>query len=262
MVICLRHVVKLVEILFDSGAYLVMLGQFHCSRQGDIRTPGMDFNIVADLRFVALSFLLVHRHVDRDKVKGSWIQKLVSWTQEAIRGVLERERKSEDSKKHLACDVIIPMLFAEASSYEKHVFSNNLYQTPNAINQRDENHRDTYTATSPTPVPVRTTTTSQAGRASDGHTLDSHPTYQTTVELEINGDLNKMAENWTQEEMLTDANQQGQIQENICLSALDFHTAELICHHKFVPILWRQLLKASTLTTFIVGLYVLFRLII
>jgi hypothetical protein len=157
--------------------------------------------IVADLRFVALSFLLVHRHVDRDKVKGSWIQKLVSWTQEAIRGVLEREQKSEDSKKHLACDVTIPMLFAEASSYEKHVFSNNLYETPNAINQQDENHRDTYTATSPTPVSVQTTTTSQAGRASDGHALDSHPTYQTTVELEINGDLNKMAEDWTQEEM-------------------------------------------------------------
>jgi hypothetical protein len=38
-----RHVVKLGETLFDSGARLVVLGRFHCSRQGDVRTPGMDF---------------------------------------------------------------------------------------------------------------------------------------------------------------------------------------------------------------------------
>jgi hypothetical protein len=46
MVIRLRHVVKLGETLFDSGARLVVLGRFHCSRQGDVRTPGMDFSNV------------------------------------------------------------------------------------------------------------------------------------------------------------------------------------------------------------------------
>jgi hypothetical protein len=43
VVICLRHVVKLVETLFDSGARLVVLGRFHCSQRGDVRTAGMDF---------------------------------------------------------------------------------------------------------------------------------------------------------------------------------------------------------------------------
>jgi hypothetical protein len=67
---------------------------------------------------------------------------------------------------------------------------------------QDDSHHDTYSATFSAPVPVRTMTTSQAGGASDSHTLDSHPTYPTTVELKINGDLDKMAEDWTQEEMI------------------------------------------------------------
>jgi hypothetical protein len=45
MVIYLRHVVKLGGILFDSGAHLVMLGRFHCSHWGDVRTAGMDFSL-------------------------------------------------------------------------------------------------------------------------------------------------------------------------------------------------------------------------
>jgi hypothetical protein len=45
MVICLRHVIKLTETLFDSGARLVVLGRFHCSRWEDVRTAGMDFSV-------------------------------------------------------------------------------------------------------------------------------------------------------------------------------------------------------------------------
>jgi hypothetical protein len=45
MVIRLRHVVKLGETLFDSGACLVVLGRFHCSQRGDVRTAGMDFTV-------------------------------------------------------------------------------------------------------------------------------------------------------------------------------------------------------------------------
>jgi hypothetical protein len=67
---------------------------------------------------------------------------------------------------------------------------------------QDDSHHDTYSATFSAPLPVRTVTISQASGASDGHTLDSHPTYRTTVELKINGDLEKMAENWTPEEMI------------------------------------------------------------
>jgi hypothetical protein len=48
-VICLRHVIKLTETLFDSGARLVVLGRFHCSRWEDVRTAGMDFtNMIAN----------------------------------------------------------------------------------------------------------------------------------------------------------------------------------------------------------------------
>jgi hypothetical protein len=44
MTICLRHVVKPAETLFDSGACLVVLSGFHCSQRGDVRTAGMDFS--------------------------------------------------------------------------------------------------------------------------------------------------------------------------------------------------------------------------
>jgi hypothetical protein len=43
MAIHLRHVVKPGETLFDRGAHLVVLGRFHCSQRGDVRTAGMDF---------------------------------------------------------------------------------------------------------------------------------------------------------------------------------------------------------------------------
>jgi hypothetical protein len=43
-VIRLKHVVKLGETVFDSGAHLVVLGLFHCSHWGDVRTAGMDFS--------------------------------------------------------------------------------------------------------------------------------------------------------------------------------------------------------------------------
>jgi hypothetical protein len=49
MAIHLRHVVKLGETLFDSGARLVVLGRFHCSRRGDVRTAGMDFTLYVSL---------------------------------------------------------------------------------------------------------------------------------------------------------------------------------------------------------------------
>jgi hypothetical protein len=49
MAIHLKHVLKLAEILFDSGARLVMLRGFHCSQRRDVRTAGMDFN--ANLSF-------------------------------------------------------------------------------------------------------------------------------------------------------------------------------------------------------------------
>jgi hypothetical protein len=52
MVICLRHVVKLVETLFDSGSHLVVLGRFHCSQRRDVRTAGMDFNIHLSLKTI------------------------------------------------------------------------------------------------------------------------------------------------------------------------------------------------------------------
>jgi hypothetical protein len=47
MAICLRHVVKLAETLFDSGACLVVLERFRYSGWGDVRTPGMDFRLFA-----------------------------------------------------------------------------------------------------------------------------------------------------------------------------------------------------------------------
>jgi hypothetical protein len=40
MAIHLRHVVKLAETLLGSGAHLVVLGRFCCSRQGDVRPIG------------------------------------------------------------------------------------------------------------------------------------------------------------------------------------------------------------------------------
>jgi hypothetical protein len=46
MAIHLKHVLKLAETLFDSGARLVVLGRFHCSQRGDVRTAGMDFTQV------------------------------------------------------------------------------------------------------------------------------------------------------------------------------------------------------------------------
>jgi hypothetical protein len=49
MVICLRHFVKLGETLFDNSAHLVVLGRFHCSQQGDVRTAGMDFRFEESL---------------------------------------------------------------------------------------------------------------------------------------------------------------------------------------------------------------------
>jgi hypothetical protein len=45
----LRHVVKLAETLFDSGAYLVVLQGFHCSQRGDVRTAGIDFTLFLPL---------------------------------------------------------------------------------------------------------------------------------------------------------------------------------------------------------------------
>jgi hypothetical protein len=45
-VIRLEHVMKPAEGFFDSGAHLVVLGWFHCSHWGDVRTAGMDFTAV------------------------------------------------------------------------------------------------------------------------------------------------------------------------------------------------------------------------
>jgi hypothetical protein len=44
MAIHLKHVLKLAETLFDSGACLVVLRGFHCSQRGDVRTAGVDFS--------------------------------------------------------------------------------------------------------------------------------------------------------------------------------------------------------------------------
>jgi hypothetical protein len=43
-VTCLRHVVKLAEALLGSGAHLMVLERFCCSRHGDVRTTGGEVN--------------------------------------------------------------------------------------------------------------------------------------------------------------------------------------------------------------------------
>jgi hypothetical protein len=64
MAIRLRHVVKLGEILIDSGACLEVLGRFHCSRRGDVRTPGMDFREGVEILFKAGSIGIDHEDKD------------------------------------------------------------------------------------------------------------------------------------------------------------------------------------------------------
>jgi hypothetical protein len=56
-------------------------------------------------------------------------------------------------------------------------------------------------STLPAPVLVRATTIPQAGGASNGQPFNPYSMYQTKAVLKIDGDLDKMAEDWTQEEM-------------------------------------------------------------
>jgi hypothetical protein len=56
-------------------------------------------------------------------------------------------------------------------------------------------------STLPAPVLVRATTIPQAGGASNGQPFNPYSMYQTKAVLKIDGDLDKMVEDWTQEEM-------------------------------------------------------------
>jgi hypothetical protein len=46
ILIRLKHVVKLAESLFDSGAHLVVLERFHCSLRSDVLPVGVDFTSI------------------------------------------------------------------------------------------------------------------------------------------------------------------------------------------------------------------------